>query len=49
MVIHFSDGKTVTVPKVRKVIKAKTASVTLTNTTTDGDGNTVIHSVTVKQ
>ncbi|MEJ7493525.1 hypothetical protein WL554_13985, partial [Staphylococcus lugdunensis] len=43
-VIHFSDGKTVTVPKGAKGDKGQDGtSVTLTNTTTDGDGNTVIH------
>ncbi|MEJ7514891.1 hypothetical protein WL554_14000, partial [Staphylococcus lugdunensis] len=43
-VIHFSDGKTVTVPKGAKGDKGQDGtSVTVTDTTTDGAGNTVIH------
>ncbi|MEJ7469586.1 hypothetical protein WL575_13030, partial [Staphylococcus warneri] len=46
-VIHFSDGKTVTVPKGRDGQNGRDGhdgvSITVTNTTTDGAGNTVIH------
>ncbi|MEJ7371196.1 hypothetical protein WL558_14660, partial [Staphylococcus caprae] len=43
-VIHFSDGKTVTVPKGAKGDKGQDGtSITITRTETDQAGNTVVH------